>query len=136
MHRAFVILASLMPVVGCQVAPEMRRAIPPLPSEGGSLSYRDVVQRARMQATMATEAFYVDQWGEVESAAQGLEETARYLTRTKEIPPSQQAVLALRSENLAKEAQALRLAVQSRDERRTTEVMQRINLLVRELRPE
>jgi hypothetical protein len=45
-------------------------------------------------------------------------------------------VLAIRSEDLAKAAQTLREAVKSRDERRTTEVMQRINLLVRQLRPE
>lgn len=135
--RCAVVLASVVcSLVGCQLAPETRRSVPPLPAEGGLLSYRDVVQRARMQATMATEAFYVDQWSEVEVAAQGLEETAKYLLRAREIPATHQPMLATRSENLAKEAQALRLAVQSRDERRTTEVMQRINLLVRELRPE
>jgi hypothetical protein len=135
--RPVILVGSILwGVFGCQLPPEMSRSVPPLPSEAGAIGYRDVVQRARWQATMATEAFYVDRWSEVEAAAQGLEETARYLTRAREIPMSQESTLAVRSEKLAKEAQALRLAVQSRDEHKTTEVMQRINLLVRELRPE
>jgi Skp family chaperone for outer membrane proteins len=136
MSRAIATAGLFLVVAGCQLSPEARRTMPPLPSEPHALSYRDAVQRARQQAAQATEAFYIDQWTDVDAAAQGLEETARYLTRTRDIPAHQQMVLAIRSEDLAKAAQTLREAVKSRDERRTTEVMQRINLLVRQLRPE
>jgi len=136
MGRTSFVLCLAALAVGCQVIPEAPRALQPLPSNGPAMTYRDVVYRARSQATLATESFYIDQWPDVDRAAAGLEDTARYLPRAVEVPATQRTSLEVRSQTLVKEAQALRQAVKGRDEKKTTEAMQRINLLVRELRPE
>ena len=101
----------------------------------GPMTYRDVIHRARSQATLATESFYIDQWQDVDRAAASLEDTARYLPRAVEVPATQKTSLEVRSQTLVKEAQALREAVKGRDEKKTTEAMKKINLLA-QLRPE
>ncbi len=129
-------LAALLLVAGCQAIPDTHRPVQPLPLDGPPLSYREVISRARTLATQATEAFYVDQWADVEKAAVNLEDTARYLPKTADVPAVQKTSLEARSQTLVQESLALREAAKSRDEKKTTEAMQRINLLVRELRPE
>jgi hypothetical protein len=123
-------------VIGCQSGGDLRRSVPPLPLDGPALGYRDVVSRARTLASQATEAFYVDQWLEVERAAVSLEETARYLPKSADVPLPQKSTLDVRSKTLEQESVALREAAKSRDEKKTNDVMQRVNLLVRELRSE
>ena len=136
MGRAVVLAMSSLAVVGCLTAPEPNRPIQPLPVDGSQMSYKEAMIRARALASSANEAFYIDQWGEVEKAAANLEETAQYLPRASEIPSARKVSLQVRSEELAKEAQALRSAAKAKDEKKTNETMQKINLLVRELRPE
>src|SRR5262245_50166174 len=136
MRRAFCLTDLGLALAGCQLSPDPQRSLQPLPVDGPVLTYNEVVQRARAQAMLATEAFYVDQWAEVERAAASLEDTARYLPRSLEIPTAQKGSVDGRSTSLAAEAAALKTAVKSRDEKKTNETMQRINLLVRELRPE
>ena len=135
MRRTLTFVALATIVAGCQVTPEPR-PLQPLPVEGPALNYKDVVVRARALATTATEAFYIDKWLEVEKAAISLEETAQYLPRTLEIPVGRKGSLDANSQTLLKEAQALREAARAKDEKKTTESMQKINLLVRELRSE
>jgi hypothetical protein len=127
------LLVSL--VAGCQTAPEQIK-IPPLPAEGQAVGYADVVQRARALATSATEAFYIDKWGDVESAALGLEQTALYLPKATDVPPARRASLDAQLQSLIRESQELREAARKSDEKRTNATLQRIHLLVRELRPE
>jgi hypothetical protein len=136
MRRAFCLAVIGLALVGCQITPDPQRNLQPLPVDGPVLTYNEVVQRARSQAMIATEAFYVDQWADVERAAISLEDTARYLPRALEIPTANKASVEARATSLGREATALRTAVKSRDEKKTNEIMQRINLLVRELRPE
>jgi hypothetical protein len=135
MRRAICLAVLGLALAGCQITPDPQRNLQPLPVDG-AVTYNEVVQRARSQAMIATEAFYVDQWADVERAAQSLEDTARYLPRSLEIPAGNKTSVEARATSLAAEAAALRTAVKSRDEKKTNEVMQRINLLVRELRPE
>jgi hypothetical protein len=136
MRRAVLAAASCFALAGCLATPEPNRQLQPLPVEGAPLNYKDVVARARGIATSATEAFYIDQWAEVEKAATNLEDTAQYLPRAGEIPMARKVSLEVRSQALVKEAQALREAAKAKDEKKTNEAMQKINLLVRELRPE
>lgn len=123
---------------GCITTAEPNRPpIQPLPAaDGAAMSYKEVMIRARALASTANEAFYIDQWVEVEKAAANLEETAQYIPRSTEIPGARKASLEARSLDLAKAAHALRSAAKAKDEKTTNETMQRINLLVRELRPE
>lgn len=135
MRRTLTVVAIVTILAGCQVTQD-QKPLPPLKVDGAALSYKDVIVRARILATNANEAFYVDQWAEVEKAAASLEETAGYLPRSIEIPVSRKASLDTRSDVLVKEAQALRAAAKAKDEQKATAAMQKINLLVRELRPE
>ena len=128
-------IVVVLGLAGCQTAPEQIK-IPPLPAEGQPIAYADVVQRARVLATTATEAFYIDKWGEVESAALGLEQTALYLPKAADVPPARRASLDAQLQSLIRESQELRDAAKKNDEKRTNATLQRIHLLVRELRPE
>jgi hypothetical protein len=136
MRRTLLAATLCLIAAGCLATAEPRRPLQPLPMDGPPLSYKDVVTRARNIATSATEAFYIDLWIEVERSAQSLEETANYLPRAAEIPEVRKVSLEARSQALVKESQALREAAKAKDEKKTTEAMQKINLLVRELRPE
>jgi hypothetical protein len=136
MRRTLWLAAMGFAIVGCQSSNDLRRPVQPLPVDGPALAYRDVVSRARLLATQATEAFYIDQWLDVERAALNLEETARYLPRSLDVPSSQRPVIEDRSKTLEQQSLALRDAAKARDEKKTNDVMQRVNLLVRELRSE
>jgi hypothetical protein len=136
MRRATVLgLWAFVLIAGCQTAPEQIK-IPPLPVEGQPVTYADVVQRARVLATSATEAFYIDKWDEVESAAIGLEQTALYLPKAADVPAARRASLDAQLQALVRDSQELREAARKTDEKRTNSTLQRIHLLVRELRPE
>lgn len=126
---------GFMIVLGCQL-PAERLGVKPLPEDGQPLPYADMLQRARLQANAATEAFYVDGWAELEESARGLEQTARRLAGSSEIPESVRPTLAARADDLATEAGQLKEAAKGRDVKQTNLLMQRINLVVRELRTE
>lgn len=130
MRRAPIL--GLLLLAGCQALTENR--LEPLPTDGPPLLYRDVVQKARGLAMAATEAFYIDNWNDVELAAVGLEQVADYLPRSADIPDDRKASLDASAKNLAKEARTLRDAAKTKDETKTNETLQRIHLRVRELR--
>jgi hypothetical protein len=122
-------------LLGCQTGPDGLR-MQPLPPGGQPLSYSDAIHRARAFATSATEAFYVDKWGDVEIAAIGLEETARILPKSPDIPMSLQGTLASQSTALLTDVQSLRESAKKKDEDKTNELLQRIHFRVRKMRPE
>ena len=55
-------------------------------NERGAVTASEILGRARLQAQVALEAFYVDNWSDLEDVAKGLEQTARFLPKTKDIP--------------------------------------------------
>lgn len=136
MRRALCLCALGLAVVGCAITPDPQQNLQRLPTDGRVMTYGEIVQRARAQAMIATERFYIDQWAEVEKAADSLEDTARHLPRSVEVPLAREASYKARAQSLEAEAAALKAAVKNRDAEKTTEIMRRINLLVRELRPE
>jgi hypothetical protein len=131
MRRVFAF--CLIFIAGCQAIQEQKGA-QTLPTDGPPLSYREVVQRARGFATTATEAFYVDNWTDVESTATQLEQAALYLPRSSEIPATRKASLDASVKTLAAEAVSLREAAKAKDEQKTNATLQRIHMRVRELR--
>jgi hypothetical protein len=135
MKRAHIAVLFLVTLVGCQLPPE-RVPLKPLPDDGPPQPYTDLVNRARAQATAANEAFYINNWPDLEDAAKGLEVTARFLGKAADIPAKHKDSLPTEAGELSKEALQLREAAKARDARQTTETLQRINLKVRELRPE
>jgi hypothetical protein len=127
---AGVFLASL--VSACALPPE-REPLRLLPEDRGPMPYTDLLTRARNQASGATEAYYADKWPELEDAARGLEQTARFLTKAQDVPPKQKDALPKTSENLAKEAVLLRDAAKDKDVAKVKDSLTRVLSMVREL---
>jgi hypothetical protein len=135
MKRHFLTFSLLLVLSGCQLPPE-RVPLRPLPEEGGVLPvpYAELLTRARYQVSLATEAFYLDRWGELEDAAKGLEQTARFLPKATEVPPKQKDALPVLSADLGKEAAKLRDAARQKQVKESNEALQQLHLKVRELR--
>jgi hypothetical protein len=105
-----------------------------LPENSGPLPYAELLTRARAQAMSATEAFTVDRWSEVAESATGLEQTARFLAKAEDVPANRKDILPRVSSQLAEESRKLGEAASLKKEKEVTDSLQRINLMVRELR--
>jgi hypothetical protein len=134
MNRALPALAFLL-LMGCQLPPE-QVPLKPLAEEGPPQPYADLVSRARIQAAAANEAFYVNKWIDLEDAGKGLENTARYIGKSTEVPARHRDKLTGEAEDFSKEAVRLREAAKAEDAKRAADSLQRINLMVRQLRPQ
>jgi hypothetical protein len=95
-----------------------------------------LLTRARLQATAVTEAFQVNNWADMEEAARGLEQTARFLVKATDVPAKQKDTLPVLAGDLGKEAARLREVVKEKDVKQANEVLQRIHLKLRDLRLE
>jgi hypothetical protein len=135
MNRAYFASWLLLAVAGCQLPPE-RAAPPPLPENAPPQAYADLVSRARSQASAANEAFYVNKWPELEEAAKGLEQTARFLSQATDVPAKHKDSLTVEAGDLGKDAVKLREAAKAQQDKPCNEILQRINLKVRDLRPD
>jgi hypothetical protein len=130
-----IVLPSVLALAafGCALPPE-RLPLQLLPESSPPLPYSELLTRARLQASAATEAFYMNRWADLEDSARGLLQTARFLRKATEVPPTHKDKLVAEADALEKDAQQLLLAAKAHDVNATTAVMQRINLQVRELR--
>jgi hypothetical protein len=127
---AFVILSLLL--TGCANAPEQIK-VQPLPVDGPSLTWNELVQRSRMLAMSATEAFYRDEWTEVEHAGKSLEQTALHLPKSTDIPANRKASVDAHVQGLQTEAQNLQTAARAKDVDKVNENLQKIHARVRAL---
>jgi hypothetical protein len=134
MPRLHWALFLLVISLGCQ-APAERVPVMPLPAEGQPLAYDDILHNARFQASAANEAFYLDKWSELDDAAAALEKTAGYLPKATDVPAALKATLGARAAELQKLGGQLRTAAKGKDVKKANELLQQINLKVRELRP-
>jgi hypothetical protein len=132
MRRTLLFTCLLLIVPACQL-PE-RAALRPLPEDGPPLPYAELLTRARAQTMIATEAFYINRWPDVEDAARGLEQTAHYLAKAEDVPAKQKEQLEALSTSLTKDATKLRDAAKAQDEKNANETLQRLHLTVREMR--
>jgi hypothetical protein len=135
MFRLLLVGGVTAILCGCQL-PADRASLRPLPDEVQPVPYAELLTRARAQASIATEAFYVNRWNDLEEAAHGLEVTARYLPKAEDVPPANKDSLIVVSGDLGKEAISLRDAAKTRDVKKTNEILQVVNLKIRELRLE
>lgn len=133
MKRALLSSVVFLFAIGCQVPPD-RMALRPLPEDTQPLPYAELLTRARLEASAATEAFYVSRWDDLEQAAAGLEQSARFLTKAVEVPGKHKATVAAESTDLAAEAAKLREAAKGQKVKETNDILQRVNLMVRQLR--
>jgi hypothetical protein len=135
MNRTLALVIVPVFIAGC-VVPAERVPLKPLGEDAPPQPYVDLLNRARVQATAATESFYVNGWKDLEEFAKGLEQTARLLPKAMEVPARQKETLPDKAAELEKEAKNLREAANAHSVKQTNEIMQRINLMVRELRTE
>jgi hypothetical protein len=131
--RAFSAAIIALCFAGCQL-PAERQPLRPLLEDSPPLPYAELLTRARYQATAATEAFYVNRWGDLEELGRGLEQTARFLKKATEVPANLRDKLPAAADALDQEAVKLIDAAKAQNAQQVNEIMQRINLKVRDLR--
>jgi hypothetical protein len=124
----------LLILTGCRVTE--REGFKPLPENAPPMSFDEMLGRARAQAGVALDAFYVDAWLDLEQAGQRLEQTARLLPKTTEIPAALKTKLDAEADALRQDAVKLSEAARAKKATQANEAMQRINLRIRELRPQ
>jgi hypothetical protein len=133
--RKLICVAVLAGLVSCQSGPEQRAApLTPLPEKVTALPYGRLLERARTQTNQATEAFYVDNWTDIEEAARGLEQTAQYLIKAEDVPAKHRDTLATTSGDLGKLAKGLGEAAKGKDVEKATAILTKIQRAVREMR--
>jgi hypothetical protein len=133
MSRVLGLGLSVVLLAGC-IMPAERVPLRPLVEGGPPAMYADLLIRARVLATAATEAFYVNGWADLEEFGRGLEQTARFLPKAVDVPPNQKGTLPAKAGELEKEARQLQAAARAQKVKEVNDIMQRINLMVRELR--
>jgi hypothetical protein len=132
MSRMLLAGCAVLLLAGCRL-PET--AVKPFP-EGPTFTYQDLLTRARTQATAALEAFYVDGWSDIEDAAAGLEQTARFLPKSTQLPDALKDKLGGETEQLRQDALKLGESARAKNARAVNDALQRINLRIRDLRIE
>ena len=134
MVRFTLFLALLAGVVGCastdRVAPVF------VPDNGATTDYAEFLPKLRILAWRATEAFYRDRWDELDDAAITLEKAVRTLKQTRNVPARLVAELAGNCDRLLVECDQLRAASTEKSPDKASERLQKIHVLIRELRSE
>jgi hypothetical protein len=119
--------------LGCRLPPD-REPFKPLPENGARFSYGELLSRLHGQANAAMDAFFVDAWVELEEAASGLDQTARFLAKADGSPEHLKANLFQNCSNLQKEATRLADAARKKNADVATEALQRVTLQIRQLK--
>ncbi len=132
MRRMLICATMLAALASCQTTPEAHRV--PLPDTVTPRPYGQLLERARGQTKQATEAFYVDNWSDLEEAAKGLEQTAQYLAKADDVPAKHKDTKVTMSGDLGKLARALGEAARKKDVKETTDILTKLQLAVREMR--
>ncbi|MHB1422070.1 MAG: hypothetical protein ACYC3I_02515 [Gemmataceae bacterium] len=129
-----ILLAGMFVILfGCATPPE-RAQLQPLPETGQVLPYAELLTRIRAQARTATYDSYVDQWKDLEDVAEGIEQTARFLSKATEVPEKNKKTLKEVTDDLGKSARKLKSAAAAHNVEDATKALQQINSRVRDLR--
>jgi hypothetical protein len=131
--KRILLSGMFLSVLGCTV-PAERVPLQPLPENGQVLPYAELLTRVRAQANAANEAFYLDRWNDLEDMAKGIEQTARFMSKAKEVPPKNKDILAEVTGDLAKSALKLKDAAATKNDKEATAALQQITSKVRLLR--
>jgi hypothetical protein len=120
-------------LAGCRLPPD-REPFKPLPENGAVFSYGELLTRLHSQANAAMDAFFVDAWVELDEAASGIDQTARFLAKADAPPEHLKTNLLQNCTNLQKEATRLGDAARKKNADVATEALQRITLQIRQLK--
>ena len=132
MRNRWLVGSLMLALAACQAAPE--KSLTPLPEKVTALPYGRLLERARLQATQAGEAYYIDNWAGLIEAAQGLEQTAQFLAKADDVPVKHRDTLATASNDLGKLASSLKVAAEAKDVKKSNTIMTSIQAKVREMR--
>ena len=132
---SFGLLATLALFTGCQSIQESQNLVP-LPDNSPPQPYRNLVVRARFQASSANEFFYSNKWKELEETGKVLGQTANLVGKATGVPASREKAIMDATAQLAQQATNLRSLAVAHDEKGINACMQQINSLVREMRIE
>ena len=133
MKRCLALLIMGLTVVGCQSLDD-RSALRPLPENAPPSTYAELLTRARAQASIATEAYYKDNWLELEDAAKALEQTAKRFPKSTDVPAKQQDTLVVLSGQIEEQAVKLAKAARDKKEEDVRQVLTQLHQRVRQLR--
>lgn len=135
MRRILGCAVVLAAVASCQSGPDSRNAsMTPLPDKVSKVPYGQLLERARSQTKVATEAFYVDNWTDLDDAARVLEQTAQYLLEAADVPAKHKDAIPTMAGDLGKLAKSLGEAAKKKDVKATTDVLTKVQVAVREMR--
>jgi hypothetical protein len=134
MSRMLALLAGAFLVAGAGsgCCLKEKEALRPLPEEG-TFAFEDLLARVRVQATTAVEAFYIDDWTELEEVAKALEQSARFLPQTTQQPAALKD-LGKSAKQLRHEAAQLGEAARAKNVEAANTALQRMTLQVRLLK--
>src|ERR1700731_2372730 len=133
MRKLLLCCVACVGLVGCRLPPD-REPFQPLPENGASFSYGELLSRLHSQANAAMDAFFVDAWVELDEAATGIDQTARFLAKADAPPEHLMANLLQNCTNLQKDATRLGDAARKKNPDMATETLQRITLQIRQLK--
>lgn len=131
--KRILLSAMILVMLGCAV-PAERVPLQPLPENGQVLPYAELLTRVRAQANAANDAYFLDRWGDLEDMAKGIEQTARFMSKAKEVPAKNREILAEVTGDLAKNALKLKGAAAAKNVKDTSDALQQITVKVRQLR--
>src|SRR3712207_2299589 len=123
---ASLLLLALLPLA-CRLPPD-REPLRTLPEDGLGVTYGELMGRARAQLNLALDAFYIDNWKELEDVAKGLEQTARFLPKAGDPPVSMKDDVLTRSKSLRNGAIRLGEAARTKNVNECSETLTNMNL--------
>jgi hypothetical protein len=134
--RTFLIFGLAVLLAGCATADRVVPAPIVLPAEGTATAFIDMQPKLRQLTWQATEAFYRDDWKTLVDTAKDLDKASRMLKSSTDVPARLQPLLAPKCDELANESAKLAESAQAAAIDPIGIHLQRINNIVRELRPE
>ncbi len=129
MSRLLALAAVVLMATGCCV--EDRAPLRLLPEDVGPRPYLEMLNRAQRQVGIATEAYYTDEWFDLEDAARALQQTARFLGKSTAAPARLEKNLPNLANDLANEASQLRQAARAKDSQKALATLQSLLVKVR-----
>ena len=133
LRASLLLFAVVMLLAGCRALE--REGQLPLPENAPPMSYNEMLDRARGQASSALDAFYIDAWMDLEQAAQRLEQSARLLPKTTHIPDAFKTKVEPEADLLRQDALKLVEVARAKNATQTNETMRRINQPHSQARP-
>jgi hypothetical protein len=130
MRRALTCAALLVSLAGCLVTEE-RAPLRLLPEDAAPRPYSDLLRRAEKQVGLATEAYYSDEWLDLEDAALALKQTARLLPGAVDTPLRMAKTVPGLAAGLSRDAEQLRAGARAKDARKVHSALQSLHVQLR-----